>query len=519
MGEIGQPMHAFDAALVAGPIQIRYAKKGEEIKTIDGQDVLLSAADLVIADDKGPLAIAGVKGGKRAEINPYTQKIIVESASFEPTGIYKTSRAVNLITDASSRFSHGLSPALTEVALNRAAELLKEICKAKMGEWTDVVVTAQPKLVLKFDTAEFNRLTGLALKDAEAFDYLKRLGFGVKGRLVEVPATRTDIAIHADLVEEIINLYGYENLPDAAPIVPILPAKEEDRVIIKDKIRNTLQSFGMSEVYNYSFVSRKDLTKYADPKWWGAVPLRNPISSDYQYLRPDLFVEMARNLEDNFRYYNAVRIFEIGKIFIDLNGRLEERMNLGMAIGFKKPAFAGEAFLEIKGATDQLMRDLGIVDYFFKEEKKEMKIFEPGHGSISVEDGNNRVIGRIGIVRDNPTCAFSYLKLDRILKLAMEEKEYEPLPKYPTIMRDLSLLVPNDVRVNELMESMENAAPDYLDDVDLLDYYQDEKLKEGSKSLTFRLIFFADDRTLTDKEVGAEMEKVINALHGKFDLE
>lgn len=514
MLEVGQPLHAFDAGLVSGPIQVRLAEKGEEIKTIDGQDIILNVSDLVIADDKGPLAIAGIKGGKRAEINPYTKKIVIEAANFDGVGIYKTARAINLFTDASSRFSHGISPVLVEIGMKRAAELLKEICKAKVGESVDINFTKPHKTVLKFDVKEFNKLTGLDLKEKEALDYLKRAGFEVKGKMVTAPPTRTDIAIHADLAEEIVNLYGYENIPETAPHAQLMPAQEEDGVTLKDNIRNILRGFGMSEVYNYSFVSRKDLTKYADPKWWGAMPLRNPISSDYQYLRPDLFIGLHNNIESNFRFYDEVRMFEIGKIFTESEDKLDERLYLGMAIGFKK----GNPFLEMKGLVEQFLKEIGLTDFFFRDEEWEIKYLEEGH-SLRVEDGNHRVLGRVGIVKDKANEAYAQFNLGTLLKSDMEEKEYETLPKFPSIMRDLSLLVPKEVRVNQLMEVMENAAPQFLDDVDMLDYYEDPKLKNDGKSLTFRLVFLADDHTLTDEEVGKEMEKIISSLQEKFDVE
>ncbi len=522
MLEVGQPMHAFDAGLVAGGINVRLAEKGEEIKTIDGQEVALSVSDLVIADDKGPLAVAGVKGGKRAEINSYTKKIIVEAANFDPVSIYKTSRSINLITDASIRFSHGLSPALAEIAMKRAAELLKEICKAKAGGMADVDFTRHPKVVLKFDVKEFNKLTGLNLAEKEALNYLKRAGLDVKGKMVAVSPLRTDISTHADLAEEIVNLYGYGSIPETAPHVPLLPAQKEDRVLIKEKIREILRGFGMSEVYNYSFVSRKDLTRYADPKWWGAVPLRNPISSDFQYLRPNLFIHLNRNIESNFRFYDAVRIFEIGSIFTEASpdkaqdggGKLGERLYLGMAIGVKK----GEPFLELKGLADQLLKELGLPDFFFRDEGWDVKYLDREH-SLRVES-DHHVLGYIALAKEEANIAFAQFDLGVLLNLVEEEKEYEPLSKYPSVMRDLSLLVSKDTRVNQLMEIMENSAPQYLDDVDLIDFYEDPNtMKGGQKSLTFRLVFQADDRTLTDEEVGKEMEKIISSLQEKFDVE
>lgn len=513
MLETGQPLHAFDASKIEGAIEVRMAKQGEEIKTIDGGDYKLSSDDLVVADGHGPLAIAGVKGGKRAEVVGYTKAIIIESANFEPVGVYKTSRSLNLFTDASSRFAHGLKPLLAEIAIQRAAELLKEICKAKIGELVDVNYAKPKRTVLKFNIKEFNKLTGLELKEKQATDYLKRLGFDVKGKLVTAPELRGDIERHEDLAEEIVNLYGYDRLPEVAPRVPMLSAKKEDQVIVKEKARDILRGFGLSEVYNYSFVSRKDLTTYADPKWWGAAPLRNPISADFQYLRPSLVSGMIKNGEDNLRFYDTVRIFEIGKVFKERDGKLEERLALGIMLATKK----GNNFLELKGLADQLLRGLGLMEFFFPAETWDMKYYE--EGSYSRIESEHYVVGRLGVVKDEPSFAFAEIYMDELAPLLAGEKEYLPLSKYPAVERDISIAVDQEVRVGDVQDFIENESH-LLEDVDLVDWFDDEnKVGAGKKSLTFRLVFQSEDRTLTDEDVGKEMEKIIADLREKFDVE
>jgi len=506
MLETGQPLHAFDSEKIEGAIHIRLAGKGEEIKTIDGGDYKLSSEDLVIADKKGPLAIAGIKGGKRAEVVGYTKKIIVESANFEPSGIYKGSRSLNLFTDASSRFSHGLKPMLAEIAMNRATELLKEICGARLGGQTDLNYARRGKTVLKFDIKAFNKLTGLDLKEKEALDYLRRAGFIIKGKMAEAPPLRSDIERFEDLAEEIVNLYGYDKLPATPPRVTMLSAWNEDQVMVKDKSRVILKGFGLSEVYNYSFVSRKDLTEYADPKWWGAVTLRNPISADFQYLRPSLVCGMIKNGEDNLRFYDTVRIFEVGKVFSDRDGKLDEKIALGILLAAKK----GSNFLELKGLADQLLRGLGLMEFSFVEETWDMKYYE--EGSYSRIESEHHVVGRLGIVKDEPSFAFAEFYLDELTPLIAKEKEYLPLSKYPAVERDISVAVDQAVRVGDLQGFIENESR-LLEDVDLVDWFDDEnKVGAGKKSLTFRLRFQSDDRTLTDEEVSKEMEKIVSAL-------
>lgn len=513
MLETGQPLHAFDAELISGGIDVRLAKPAEEIRTLEGVDYKLSSSDLVIADEKGPLAIAGIKGGKRAEINIHTKKIIVEVANFDSVGIYKTARQLNLFTDASSRFSHGLSPVAAEIAMKRATILLKDLAGAKVGELTDVNFAKISKNILKFDIKRFNQLIGLDLNEKSALEYLKRLGFGVKGKYVEVPPMRTDVTMMEDLAEEIVNLNGYDKLPSIAPHVPLTPAKKEDQVVLKEGIREILRGFGLSEVYNYSFVSRKDLTKYADPKWWGAVALLNPISADFHYLRPGLSIHLLRNVEDNFRFYDQVRIFEIGKTFAERKGKLEEELMLGIAIGMKKE----NPIMELKGLADELFKQVGLTDYFFRDLDMDVKFLE-AENSLRMES-DHHVIGYIGLPKGESATAIAEIYLDRLLQLVEEEKEYEPISKYPAVMRDISIFVPREVRVNSILEDIQNTSPVLLSDVDLIDFYEDPNLKEDRKSLTFRLVFQADDRTLTDDEVGIEMAKIIQVLEEKFDAE
>lgn len=516
MLEVGQPLHAFDADLVEEFLEVRYAQQGEEIKTIDGHNFNLTANDLVIADAKGPLAIAGIKGGKRAEITPKTRRIIIESANFDPVSIYKTTRQLNLVTDASSRFSHGLSPWLAEVAIKRAAVLLKEVAKASLGETGEVSFYRPSRRLLKFDIRRFNRLTGLDFEEKEALNYLKKLDFKVSGRIVEIPVLRTDVSIFEDLVEEIVNLHGYEKFPALAPHVPIRPAGKEDSVLLKDKARTILSGFGLSEVYNYTFVSRQDLSKYSDLKSWDAPSLLNPVSADFQYLRPTLAVGLLKNIESNFRFYDSVRIFEIGRTFIEEGGQIKESLKMGIALGSK----ATNPILELKGLAEQALRGLGLVDVFFRELNQDLHYLEP-EKSLRIES-DHQVIGYLGIPKGGAHAAILEIDLDKLTKLAAGEKEYEPLPKFPTVMRDVSVLVGREVRIDQVMAAMENAAPKYLDDVDLVDYYDPEEegnTKAKGKSLTFRLVFLAEDRTLTDEEVNAELKVITDLLVEKFGAE
>jgi len=499
MLEIGQPLHAFDADLLKGAINVRLAKNGEKMETIDNNVFTLTGQDLVIADNSGPVAIAGIKGGKRTEINIHTRKIIIEAANFDATNIYKTSRRQNLFTDASTRFAHGLSPVFVEIAIKRAAQLLKELYGAKIGDWLDINYVKPSKTVIKFDIEKFNKLTGLNLKKKICFNYLKKLGFKISGKLVMAPAERTDISIFEDLAEEIVNLYGYNKLPSEAPHIYLKTSGYEESIKFKDILRRILIGFGLSEVYNHSFVGEN-----------GRVEIENPISKDKKYLRPNLAGALVQNIEDNFRFYETVKIFEIGKVFFP-----EEKAAIGIALGFRK----GNPILDLKGLVEQTLQSAGLTDYAFIEEKGALRI-ESDHTAIGYlkNFGENRAVAEID--------------LEKFITLVEEEKSYEPLAKYPSIMRDVSLFAPTDARIGDMMAAIHRAAPKYLDDVDMIDFYEaspeseNRSGKENSdeedffkKSVTFRLVFQANDHTLTDEEVGKEMEIIVAALQNEFDAE
>lgn len=512
MLETGQPLHAFDADLVSGGIDIRKANQGEKIQTIDGGDYSLTNDDLVIADSRGPLAIAGVKGGKRAEINNKTKRIIVEAASFDPVGIYKTSRRINLITDASGRFGHGLSGALVERAILRTAQLLKEIYGAQVGDWVDINYQKPSKVLIKFDIKKFQKLTGLELTEKQAMDYLKRLDFTLKGKAVTPSLDRTDITRFEDLAEEIVNLHGYGSLMAIAPMIGLRASGAEELIMTKDKVRQILTGFGLSEVYNYSFVSEKDLIKFGELSAWKTVPVANPVSSDFAIMRPWLGINLIKNLEHNLKFQEQVRVFEIGKTFNDVKGKISEELVLGMAIAYKK----GQPALELKGLVEQLMDRVGLTDYFTRDLDIDIRFLN--HGESLLIESDDQILGFVGSVKNDSKMAVAEIYLEKLLKLVQGEKEFLPLPKYPNVMRDVSLLVSSSQRVGPIQDLIENASH-LLEDVDLADWYEDESLGMGKKSLTFRLVFRSDKKTLTDEEVGKEMEKIISELKAKFELE
>jgi len=499
MLETGEPMHAFDADKMyrsasdgkAGKpeIIIRCAKKGETIETLDGNSFELAARDLVIADHKGALAIAGIKGGKRAEITASTTKIIVEAATFDQTAIYKTSRRLKLQTDASLRFSHGMPTVLVPRAMTRATELLREICHATPSDWIDIENAKPQKVVLKFDIARANQLTGLSLSESEAFKYLERLGFEVKGKLVTVPEDRTDIRIFEDLVEEIVALYGVNKIAPIKPVVPLAPPKESPLLHMRERIYRILPGFGFSEVMNYSFARR------------GIVEVENPIADDKRYLRESLAEGLLQNIESNLRFSDAVRVFELGHVFSN-DG---EREVLGIGIGSRKNAH----ILELKGVLEALLDRLGI---------HEALIVPLSNSVLRVETGSHEDIVIIRLFKKGADATGSIAELDlESLVRVVEEKEFKPIPKYPAVVRDISVVVKKSIKTGDLLESIEHASGWLKDGVQVVDFFEGARIGEGNQAMTFRLPFRSNERTLTEKEVEQEFKKIIAILRDNFE--
>ena len=658
MLETGQPLHAFDYDKItqtnadgtqtnadsqreSALIVVRKAKKGEKITTLDNKTYELDENILVIADgsresaisprksassprESAILAIAGIKGGKKAEVDKNTKRIIVEAANFNGVSIYKSSKILKLTTDAALRFSHNLSPELTIIGISRSGQLLQEIAGAKAGPLIDLNFTKSSKKIIKFDTFRFNKFTGFNLDSKTCQKYLKLLGFKItrlprgpeaeggaladlmtrntRGSsqhqsvfLVEVPSLRQDIENFADLTEEIMRLYGYNQLKSIPPHIYLHPSGFEDQIILRDKIKKVLVAAGLSEVYNYSFIGDDDAEKFfrvdprVHPRESALIELENPISNQFKYLRPSLVPHLIRNINSNFRFFDEVKIFEIGhtftridadnkqistdKISVDQRRYLRESASLGIALASKKKkggtSLPGEhVFFELKGLLEELFKKIGLVSYLMPEPEEGdwVKIFTDNFlipGEILKIESDGETIGYLGRINkeliNNYEGALAEINLDALLKLVEEEHEYLPLPKYPSVMRDISILVEPDVRVGEIMQAIQltRSSTDYtrtdkekgprkfvlsprksvlIEDVDLIDEYEyktpiprksDQRSIRGSladqresainrRSLTFRIVFQAKDRTLTDEEVNKEMEKIAKMLKTKF---
>ncbi len=534
MLETGQPLHAFDYEKIAHAhaqkgketnkkeIVVRRAKHGEKITTLEGISYELGSTTLVIADSMHALAIAGIKGGTRAEVSSTTKKIVIEAANFEGSAIYETARALKLVTDASTRFSHQISGELVQEGLARAVVMIKEIAGGSAQELHESRKKASSKKIFEIESGEWNARLGISLDIKRVKNILTSLGFEVKipatkltrypiTRLhIEVPAVRMDIETHEDVIEEIGRGFGLNAIPPKAPRVHITPAAQEDMVAIKDKTREILKTFGASEIYNYSFMARPARTHEGE-KMSKIIELQNPITEDKKYLRADIGTLLVKNLASNLRFFATVKIFEIGAVFMGKEETIQETVMLGIAYASRQKE-TQELFLEIKGMVDAFFKKMGLVEYLIVEDEDIQKSgnLELRH-TMRIESGGE-IVGRIGVIPpqfiENTAGVLVEINLEKLTQNIEGEHEHKPIAKYPSVMRDISVLVREGVKIGDIMQAIQLVDRVYIEDVDLIDEYRE--------SLTFRIVFQAEDRTLTDQEVNEKMKKIVSTLQSKF---
>jgi len=542
--ETGQPLHAFDANKLAPTnyeskritnkkqIIIRRAKKGEKITTLDGEECKLDNDILVIADSKDPIAVAGIKGGKKAEIDKNTKTIILESANFNLNNIHASSRKLGISTESSLRFEHGLDPNLASEAMDRLAELIQKNSGGKIAKgMIDVYPHHQKfgvgvysnkikprKISLKIDKVD--SVLGVKISEKEIIRILNSLGFKVKkagGQLfADVPTRRLDIEIPEDLIEEIGRIYGYEKISSKPPIGNLVSVKPNDLLMLRNKAKNILDGLGMTEVYNYSFIGDDDLEKL-ELSSKNYIELENPLSLDLKYLRRDLITNLLKNIRENFKYFDEAGLFELGKIYFK-NPKLSETMILSGVLGKKDGG--DELFYEAKGVVDGLLNKLGISNQWYDNfeampECVSKKFFHPDRAAEVKLD--NQEIGFIGEI--NPAILSKFkikgrvaaldIDFELLIKLISEELIYSPSSKYPAVVRDIAILVNLGDKVVDVLNAVNSVGGDLIQDIDLFDMYEGGEIPRGKKNLAFHIIYQSDERTLTDKEVDKIHDKIV----------
>lgn len=525
MLETGQPLHAFDGDKLEGKkIVIRFAKKGEKITTLDGEKYDLDNEILVISDAEKPVAIAGIKGGKAPEIDEKTNIVVLESANFNPKTIRQSSKSIDLKTDASLRFEHGVDPNLTEIAINRAAFLIQKIAKGRVLQGKiDIYPKRVLPLKIKLDLDYVNNLLGVSIPEKEVKNILERLGFKVSGSKVlnvEVPTRRLDVLTQEDLIEDIGRVFGYQKIPTVFPLASLIPPKRNLNIFWEDKAKDILKEIGFNEVYNYSFISEKE-AEFLNYGKGELAEVENPLSSDYQYLRPSLIPNLLKNIADNQKNFQEIKIFEAGKIFKQSATKkyLQKPSEKIMLAGI----LTGDAFYEAKGVVDSLLNKLGISDIWYNEynptpeESKSCLWHLKKCAEVKV---GREEIGFLGEVSSGVSGSFKVekkvavfdLDFGRLLNLASEESEYRPVSRFPAAVRDIAVLLPRLAKVEEVLRKIQRGGGALVKDVDLFDIYEGEAIEDGKKNLAFHIIFQSEDKTLSSQEIDSLQNKIIKAL-------
>jgi phenylalanyl-tRNA synthetase beta chain len=531
--ELGQPMHAFDLGKLSGGIVVRTSEEGESLELLDGQTIELKAESLVISDDSGPVALAGIMGGQGSAVSEQTADLFLESAFFTPDLLAGKARAYGLHTDSSHRFERGVDFKLQREAIERASQLLLDIVGGEAGpviEQTEAAhLPARPNVTLR--AARIEKLLGFSLPAEEVDRILTGLGLGVvanaEGWDCSVPSWRFDIAIEADLLEELARIYGYNRLPVTHIRADlIIPAKPETRINPRF-LRRHLSARGYREAITYSFVE-PGLQQIFDPEL-EPVALANPISADMGVMRtsllPGLVTAVLRNTN---RQQPRARMFETGLRFVPTADGLKQIPTLAMVTTGQRFAESwavdSEAadFYDLKGDLESLL-ELTRTPQAFTFEARERPALHPGQTGTVSQNGNN--VGYLGALHPtvsadlglNSTLYVCEIDLDAVLDGDLPV--FTEMSKFPEVRRDLAVIVDKTVASADVMANVRAAAGTYLTDLRLFDVYEGKGIDPKRKSLALGLTFRDQSRTLNDSDVNESVQQVVDSLEKNYKAE
>ena len=536
MLELGQPMHAFDLAQICGDIVVRMGAD-EELVLLDDSKVTLAADTLVIADQEKPLAMAGIMGGSESAVSDSTVDILFESAWFNPIAIAGKARNYGKHTDSSHRFERGVDSQLQVHAIERATELMLEICGGSAGplslaEEQQYLPTAA---TIELRDQHLAQQLGVALPADQIDDILSRLGMTAQQRTEEAgqwlaPSWRFDMDIEQDLVEEVARVYGYNNLPQTTPAMAVELSTHREAIKPPQYFRDRLVAIGYQEAITYSFVDPQ-LRQALDPNT-PAVEVANPISQDLSVMRTSLWPGLVNAAIYNLnRQQNRLRLFEVGQCFIPSSGEdaiagfSQNLMMAGLACGSRQPvgwATGREEtdFYDLKGDLESILAT-GDKGHEFKFATVSHPALHPGQGSEIIH--NEQSVGLIGRLHPQIEADLGITKpiylfqvdVDKIAEFTLPKAQ--DVSKFPAVRRDLAFTVELSVSADQLLEATQHAAGSYLSSLKLFDVYHSKDLENKGKSIALGLTFQHASRTLTDEEINQSINSVIDSLGKKFN--
>ncbi|MEN8139747.1 MAG: phenylalanine--tRNA ligase subunit beta [Thermodesulfobacteriota bacterium] len=546
MLEYGQPLHAFDFAKLGDQkIVVRTAEANEKITTLDGQERELAADMLLICDGQGPVAVAGVMGGGNSEVDSETTELLLESACFAPVSVRRTSRNLNLSTDASYRFERGVDPQLAPLAMARLVDLLTEISGGRVDDdGIDALAAEITPRELKLRVKRTNDLLGTSFTTADISAFLTSIEMVVKEidddtLLVTVPTFRVDIEREVDLVEEVARMHGYNEVGTTLPVVPMSFAEQDPARALRQEVKSHLLGQGCFEAINYSFTTPEhdDLLGLAedDPNRQ-YVTLLNPLTEEQSVMRRSLLPGLLENVRRNVNFQaNAVRLFEIGKSFAPQGAGVQphEENHLCVVISGRRFASAPDLhfgqesvdFYDIKGVALSLLADLRCDQVALRPGGDLPVYVDPGQALELVVEQGEEVVGCLAKVSASCLRGFAIkqdvyfldLNFDRLVSLAKGAKQFKSLPKFPAVQRDIAILVPEATPAGELVNTLAVAKEKLLEQVSLFDVYQGKNIDEGFKSVAISVTYRSTEKTLDDKVVNKVHQKMIDLLLSRYE--
>ncbi len=540
--ETGQPLHAFDFDQLAdNRIVVRMADNGEKFVTLDQNERKLSDDMLMICDNRRPVALAGVMGGLNSEIEASTTRVLIESAYFEPAGIRKTAKTTGLNTEASHRFERGSDPEGTVNAANRAALLMAEIGG---GAIISGILDEYPRPVhatsMPLSVKDTNRLLGTGFNGDEIREMLESIEFKVKNvdddkLMVDAPSFRVDVIRPVDLMEEVARISGYNNIPTTFPMIPAEDRHSVKKPETRDRIKSILNGFGFSESIHYSFISDRSCDRLClesdDPRR-NLVKILNPLTEDQSVMRsslvPGLLESMHRNLS---KQIGTLKLFEMGNIFIsrgqdDLPDEREMLIALWTGKRFNTSLHSKDVgcdFYDLKGVVDGMFQSLQVDNVNYTRMPDDLCSYTRPGFTARILSGDD-VLGLAGEVHPQVLQNYDLMQPAYILEIDLERlfsqipdyRQSEPLPKYPAVSRDITIIVDKAVESAAILASIKDAGEELVESLSIFDVFQGEPIQPGKKSISFRIVYRSADKTLEDDRVNKLHNKITKGLLEKF---
>jgi len=527
--ELGQPMHAFDLDTLNGSIVVRKAKNEESLTLLDGQEIELRDDTLVIADERSPLAIAGIMGGENSGVSSKTTNIFLECAFFNPLAIAGKARSYGLHTDSSHRFERGVDYNLQHDAVERATELLIAIVGGEAGPITEELDESKiPEArTVRLRESKVESLLGLKIETAEIEEILTRLGLEVLEKeegawLFSVPSYRFDISIEPDLIEEVGRVFGYNNLPKTTAMGSMTLSPVDESIFPQDYLADRLVSLGYQEAITYSFVDSKAQQEINPSE--AAIALANPLSADLAVMRTSLWPGLLKALSYNQnRQQSRVKFFETGLKFVkEGEDIIQTRMLSGVVSGSVHPESWNNEnrqidFFDVKADLESILLPID-PDVLF--EKATHSALHPGQSAKIVKQGE--IIGYFGAIHPKLQKSLDLNGPVYMFELCLNEAvqgrvaSFSDVSKYPEVRRDLAILINKDVPFQSVKGVVNESAGDDLVKSIIFDVYSGSNLSEGERSLGVGLVWQRIDRTLNDEEINQSFERIVTALSEKF---